>query len=162
MIKCSHCGQDIPQQPSHNRSDTIMIELPIALLASLEHAFAIARNTAGMSREPMAAKVYRDLTNKISQMVPVIASKFDDGNWTEMLLGFSNNIDITLEIVDNEKLWKPSYFIEVTGPKDIKWPHGLFQNRNKFRSEEFSCKQDAQKVLDEIIELRDRLTPMKT
>ena len=160
MTKCPYCQKALPPTKSSNNPTTITLEVPYAPLASLNHAFAIARNTAMMCAEPTAKGQYEHLRKTVEALTPDIASYFNEGNWTELLFKLSEGMTISMS-VEKTVHWNPQYIIVVTAPNDFSWPHSSFKTPNQFFSEAFDDKKTAMSVLTELQKINQRLAPIQ-
>ncbi len=163
MAHCPTCGAEIAPQssPASNAGATVPVEIPVALLSSVESALAIGRNAALMNRENEAQDGLEALRLIVEAKVPPAARHFSDGAWAAIIMRISAGAAIDFEVIDIGRSWDPKFLLRITDRSGTEWPRANFRTPNVLDSAPSPDRAEIETLHADLLEIAARLAPME-
>tara|TARA_R100000687_G_C6444481_1_gene162173 strand:- start:1499 stop:1969 length:471 start_codon:yes stop_codon:yes gene_type:complete len=156
MPTCPTCGRDNQARLGSNGGDSLALDVPLAALPALEYALAIGRNTQMMCSGPEAKDMMEALRKKVDAAIPDCARIFRDRHWAAFGARLAAGEEMTASLINRSRYsWSPNWQISLHAV-------GAEPDTGYISEESFETKEEAEKILSELPEVINRLTPMPT
>lgn len=156
MSTCPTCGRDNQARQGSNGGDSLALDVPLAALPALEYALAIGRNTQMMCSGPEAKDMMEALRKKVDAAIPDCARIFRDRHWAALGARLAAGEWMTASVVKRGRSsWSSSWQISLH-------PVGAEPDTGYISEKSFETEEAAKKILAELPDAINRLTPMST